>query len=135
MPDVDKGACSQGCSVLTGFPCCHQIAFADAGEHDIVDYIHEIDTADGWRKQYENVQLELPSEADYEDQSHLWDSSICLVPPYKRGRGRPSKKRKIGLLEKLAKKSKPGVTCQRCWGVGHTQRSAKCPMRGTGESE
>jgi hypothetical protein len=129
MHMVDKGACDQSCSVLTGFPCCHQIAFADAGEHDIKDFIHEIDTADGWRSQYENVQFELPSEADYDDQSDLWDSSICLVPPYKRGRGRPSKKRKLGFLEKLRKKSKPNVTCQRCWGAGHTKRSAKCPLR------
>lgn len=129
MPQVDKGACDQSCSVLTGFPCCHQISFVDAGAHDIKDFIHEIDTADGWRSQYDGIEFELPSEEDYDDRSHLWESSICLVPPYKRGRGRPSKKRKLGFLERLGKKSKPEITCQRCWLVGHTKRSATCPMR------
>ena len=87
----------------------------------------ERDTTEGWRAQYEGVEFMLPSEADYNDQEHLWNSKLCLVPPYKRNRGRPSMKRKKGFLEKKTKAKT--VTCQRCWGKGHTKRWAGCLAR------
>ena len=36
-------ACDQACSVVTGLPCCHQVAFAIAAGKDITDYMHEND--------------------------------------------------------------------------------------------
>ena len=45
-------SCDRGCSVVTGLPCCHQLALADAGGHDIKDFMHIAATTDGWRKQY-----------------------------------------------------------------------------------
>jgi len=119
-------ACDQACSVVTGLPCCHQVAFAIAAGKDITDYMHENDTAAGWKRQYESVEIfELPSEADYEAKNHLWDDSIRLVPPFKQKKGRPSKKRKLGVLESQKKRS--ASTCQVCFQRGHTQRSKSCP--------
>jgi len=127
MPEANKAACDRSCSVGTGMPCHHQIALADAAGLDFTDFMDERDTTEGWRAQYEGVEFMLPSEADYNDQEHLWNSKLCLVPPYKRNRGRPSMKRKKGFLEKKTKAKT--VTCQRCWKKGHTKRWAGCPAR------
>jgi len=126
MEDADKGACDRSCSVTTGLPCCHQLALVDAGGHELADYMHKFDTTEGWIDQYDGVEFEVPSEADFEDKMGLWDSSIRIVPPFKRKRGRPSMKRKRGFLEKGSKKK--NVTCTRCWRAGHTKRSSKCPQ-------
>ena len=126
MEDADKGACDRSCSVSTGLPCGHQLALVDAGNHDLAGYMRKFDTTEGWIGQYAGVEFQLPSEADFEDQGGLWGSSVCIVPPFKQNRGRPSLKRKQGFLEKGSKKAK--VTCSRCLRVGHTKRSSKCPM-------
>ena len=86
--------------------------------------MHEFDTTAGWRAQYDDLQFQVPSEADNEAKSSLWDPSICLVPRYKRKAGRPSLKRQLSFLEKKKKK----VTCTRCFRRGHTKRSKLCPM-------
>ena len=43
--------CDLGCSVLTGLPCCHQLALADAVGHDIKEFMRSADTTDGWQQQ------------------------------------------------------------------------------------
>jgi hypothetical protein len=126
MEEADKGACDRSCSVPTGLPCGHQFALVDAGSHELAEYMHKFDTTEGWIAQYAGVEFQLPSEADFEDQEGLWGFSICTVPPFKRKRGRLSLKRKRGFLEKGSKKAKG--TCSRCWRIGHTKRSSKCPM-------
>jgi hypothetical protein len=83
--------------------------------------MHSADTTDGWQQQYQpGFQLEVPSAADYDNQSMLWNDSLCLVPPYERNRGRPSKKRKAGFLEK----PRAQMTCTRCYNNGavHTKQ-------------
>jgi hypothetical protein len=98
-------SCDRGCSVITGLPCCHQIALAEAGGHNIIDFMHEADTTVGWRKQYEGIDIVIPSAAEFENHSLLWDDTLALVPPYKRKRGRPNTKRKAGFLETRKKKA------------------------------
>lgn len=135
MYKMNRESCDRCCSVVTGLPCSHQVAFANAGGHDFVDFMNVLDTTAGWVKQYENVTFHLPSEAEYAAQEHLWDTSLRLVPPYKRQRGRPSLKRKKGFLERETKAKV--ITCQRCFKKGHTKRSGMCieRHRAAGEDE
>jgi hypothetical protein len=67
--------------------------------------MHEADTTVGWRKQYEGIDIVIPSAAEFENHSLLWDDTLALVPPYKRKRGRPNTKRKAGFLETRKKKA------------------------------
>jgi hypothetical protein len=46
-----RSLCNLGCSVLTGLPCCHQLALADAVGHDIKEFMRSADTTDGWQQQ------------------------------------------------------------------------------------
>ena len=118
MAETNKGACDRSCSVGFGLPCLHQTALADATGLDFTDFMYE--------SQYEDAEFLLPSETEYDDQENLWNAN-CLVPPYKRKRGRPSTKRKKGFLEK--KTQAKTLTYWRCRGKDHTKRWAACPGR------
>ena len=120
--DCGKEACSLSCSVLTGNPCPHMIAAADAKGEDLSVFMHRFGAAIGYKEQYEKPAFEAPTDDEYDAHMNLRDESLALYPRIKRNRGRPVKMRKRGSVER----SQSNVTCRCCFRKGHTKRSKKC---------
>jgi hypothetical protein len=61
--------------------------------------MHKADTTVGWRKQYEGIDIVIPSAPEFENHSLLWDDTLALVPPYKRNVGDQTPSARLGFLK------------------------------------
>ena len=113
--------CECGEPLITGKPCVHAVKAADTGGViDIVEKYDVLDRTESWKRCYEG-ELLVPSVAEIDAQSHLYDPSLRYPPMTRVPRGRPSSKRKRGFLE-AGKSNKK--RCKQCGHFGHD--SAHC---------
>ena len=116
--------CACGVPLITGKPCVHAVKGADAGGViDIVDKYDVHDRTESWKRCYED-ELMVPSVAAIDAQFAKYDSTLRYPPMTRVPRGRPSTKRKRGVLS-ATKSRKRRFRCQQCGQRGHTMRTCK----------
>ena len=116
--------CDCGRPGVSGLPCAHLLAHAEAAGVPIHEVVHKKDRTAGWKNQYpDHLAFIVPSQALVKQKSAVRDLAgdgfvLKLPPVVRRGKGRPSKqKRKPSCLEGQPKKQV--MTCSVCKREGH----------------
>jgi guanyl-specific ribonuclease Sa len=124
-PPGSIGACSCGEPLITGKPDVHMVKAADVGGViNIAEKYGKNDLTSTWQAGYAN-ELKIPSHADIDAEFAEYDPYLCYPPILRRGRGRPSKKRKRGCLSAGHGKKKRKFRCSNCHQFGHSKRRCK----------
>jgi len=117
-------SCDCGRPEVSGLPCAHLLAHAEAAGVPIHEVVHKKDRTAGWQQQYpDNVAFIVSSQALVKAKcaSRILQGggfALKLPPVVRRGKGRPSKqKRKPSCLEGQPKKRR--MTCSVCKREGH----------------
>ena len=89
-------ACDCGRPGVTGLPCAHLLAHAEAAGIPMHETVERKDCTAGWQAQYpENVHFKVPTQAQVKEACAsriLQDrgDALKLPPVVRRGKGRPS---------------------------------------------
>jgi hypothetical protein len=94
------------------------------GVIDIAEKYGTNDLTSTWKAGYAD-ELRIPSDADIDAEFAVYDPSLCYPPMLRRGRGRPSKKRKRGRLSAEHGRAKRPFRCSNCHQFGHSKRRCK----------
>lgn len=155
--DMGKRECSCRKWELTGIPCRHVIAVlfdkADNGEDvgELYTYVHRVHWLQTWKETYAHKVEPIKGRA-------MWPISTCPIkitpPPHHNQPGRPKKKRRQSMEERIEKQSQSQsqgggngsqakgdghghdgtgkltrkfvrVTCSKCKSKGHNARTCK----------
>ena len=124
-------ACTCKLGAAIGIPCHHIIAAARFNGRTVDEYFIEQNTVRGWNNQYASVggvSSMVPSRADIERHSNLFDDDLAFPPPYKQPVGRPkTAKRQKGVLEAGQRRKKRCPRCRRyCKEVAPLQSDLEC---------
>ncbi|CAI9303784.1 unnamed protein product [Lactuca saligna] len=147
--DMEKMECSCRKWEFTGIPCKHAIAslneMADNNEKvgELYTYVHKVYWLDRWKEMYSFKVEPIKGRA-------MWPKSDCpttlVPPPHKKAIGRPKKKRRITIEERIEIQQRKRqanrqsqndnetqslsmkfftVTCSKCKQKGHNARTCK----------